>query len=89
METGGLEEGPLAPPQAGVQELGPHLVREAVRWGWLDVGDEGRVSDVLVITDDMHRILPRLRGPVPHVTGAIPFVITLDLGLRGPLDGEA
>lgn len=89
METGGLEEGPLAPPQAGVQEPGPHLVREAVRWGWLDVGNEGRVSDVLVITDDMHRILPRLRGPVPHVAGAIPFVITLDLGLRGPLDGEA
>lgn len=72
-----------------VWELRPHLVWEAVWWGWLDVGDERRVPDVLIVTDDMHSILPRLRGPVPHVTGAVAFVITFNLGLRGPLDGEA
>lgn len=76
-----LEEGLLAPSQAGVRELGPHLVREAIGWGWLDVGNEGRVSDVFIIADDMHGILPRLRGPVPHVAGAISLVVTLDLGL--------
>lgn len=84
------EEGDLIiPSQAGVQKMGPNLVWEAVRWGWLDVGNEGRVSDVLVITDDMHSVLPRLRGPVPHVTGAISLVITFDFGLRGSLNGEA
>lgn len=53
------------------------------------MGNEGGVSDVLIITDDMHSILPGLCGPVPHIAGAIPLVITLNLGLRGPLNGEA
>lgn len=79
----------IIPSRAGEQKMGPHLVWEAVRWGWLDVGNEGRVSDVLVITDDMHSVLPRLRGPVPHVTGAIALVIAFDFGLRGSLNGEA
>lgn len=29
------------PSPDGVWEPGPHLVREAVWWGWLDVGNEG------------------------------------------------
>lgn len=64
-----------------VWELGAHLVWKAVGWGWLNVGYERRVPDVLIVTDDMHSILPRLRGPVPHITGAVPFVITFYLGL--------
>jgi hypothetical protein len=31
---------PCAVP-VSMQELGPYLVREAVWWGWLDVGNEG------------------------------------------------
>lgn len=73
--TGG---GAAHPIPDGVQEPGPHLVREAVRWGWLDVGNEGRVSDVLIVADDMHGVLPGLSGPVPYIAGAIPLVITLD-----------
>lgn len=69
------------PSPDGVWELGPHLVWEAVWRSWLNVGDERRVPDVLIITDDMHGILPGLRGPVPHVTRAVAFVITLNLGL--------
>ena len=59
----------------------PHLVREAVGWSWLDVGNEGRVSNVLIVADDVHGVLPWFCGPVPHVAGAIALVITLDLGL--------
>lgn len=37
----GLEEGLLTPSRASMQAQGPHLIREAVRCGWLDVGNEG------------------------------------------------
>lgn len=77
----GLEEGPLAPSWPHMQGPQLHLVWEAVGHSRLDVGNEGRVLDVLIITDDMHGVLPGLCGPVPHIAGAIPLVITLDLGL--------
>lgn len=80
MGTGGGTEHPSPVPMA-CGSYDPHLVWEAVWWGWLDVGDERRVPDVFIIADDMHSILPRLRGPVPHVTGAVTFVITFNLGL--------
>ena len=53
-----------------------------------DVGHEGAVLDVLVVAGHVHGVLPGLRGPVQHVTGAVVLVVALDPGLRRTLDGE-
>jgi len=53
------------------------------------VSHEGAVLDVLVIADHVHRVVAGLRGPVADVTRAVALIVTLDLGLRGALDGEA
>lgn len=65
-----------------------YLLGVGVGGGGQDVGNEGTVLDVLVVTHHVDGVLARLRGPVPHVTRAVPLVVTLDLGLRWALDGE-
>lgn len=83
--------GPIHDAACGLQARpkGLHLVREAVGWGGVDVGDERGVPDIFIVTNDMYRILPRFGGPITHIAGAVPFVITLNFGLGGPLDREA
>lgn len=73
---------------AGCDGAQRYLLRVGVGGGGQDVGDEGTVLDVLVVTHHVDGVLARLRGPVPHVTRAVPLVVTLDLGLRWALDGE-
>lgn len=60
---------------------GNNLLREDVIGGRKDVGHEGAVLDVLVITDDMDSIVTGLSGPVAHITGAITLIITLNFSL--------
>lgn len=46
-----------------------------------DMGNEGAVFDVLVITNDMDGIVTGLSGPVAHVTGAITLIIAFNFSL--------
>lgn len=54
-----------------------------------DVGHEGTVFDVFIITHDMDGVLARFSGPVLHITRAVILIFTLNPGLRRTLDGEA
>lgn len=54
-----------------------------------DVGHEGAVLDVLFIAGHVDSVLPRLRRQVADIARAVVLVLTLDLGLGRPLDGEA
>lgn len=54
-----------------------------------DVGHEGTVLNVFIITHDMDGVLARFSGPVPHVTRPVILIFTLDPGLRRTLNGEA
>ena len=56
---------------------------------WDNVGHEGTVFDVFVITHHMDGILSRLCWPILHITGAIILILTLDPGLGRALNGEA
>lgn len=59
------------------------LVRVKVFAWWSDnLSHKGGVLDIFIVAENMHRILPRLRGPVAHITWSITFVVTLNLGLR-------
>lgn len=60
---------------------GNYLLREAVIDCRKDVGHEGTVLDVLVITNDMDSIVTGLSGPIAHITGAITLIITLNFSL--------
>lgn len=53
-----------------------------------DAGHEGAVLDVFIIAGDMDGVLSGFCGPVGDVARAIVLVLTLDLGLGRPLDGE-
>lgn len=54
-----------------------------------DVGHEGTVFDVFIITHDMDGVFARFGRPVLHITRAVVLILTLDPGLRRTLDGEA
>lgn len=58
-----------------------YLLWEVLIGGRQDVGNERAILDVLIITNHMHRILARLRGPIANIARAIPLVVTLNLGL--------
>lgn len=45
-----------------------YLLREDVIGCREDVGHEGAVLDVLVITNDMDSIVARLSGPIAYIT---------------------
>ena len=60
---------------------GNYLLREDVIGSRKDVGHEGAVFDVLVITNDVDSIVTGLSGPIAHITGAIRLIITLNLSL--------
>lgn len=60
---------------------GNYLLREDVIGSRKDVGHEGAVLDVLVITNDVDSIVAGLSGPIAHITGAIRLIITLNLRL--------
>jgi len=60
---------------------GNNLLSEDIIGGRKDVGHEGAVLDVLVITDDVDGIVTGLSGPVAHVTGAIALIVTLNFSL--------
>lgn len=68
---------------------GNDLLGEDVIGSRKDVGHEGAVLDVLVITDDVDSVVTGLSGPVAHITGAITLIITLNFGLGWAFDGEA
>lgn len=60
-----------------------YLVRvEVFAWRVDNLSHKGRVLNVFAVAEDMHSILPRLCGPVAHVTGSISLVVTFNLGLR-------
>lgn len=60
---------------------GNYLLREDVIGCRKDVGHEGAVLDVLVITNDMDSIVTGLSGPVAHITGAITLIVTFNFCL--------
>lgn len=60
---------------------GNDLFREDVVGRRKDVGDEGAVFDVLVVTNDMDSIVTGLSGPIAHITGAITLIITFNSSL--------
>lgn len=64
------------------------LLGKDVVGGWENVSDERTVLDVLVITDDMDSVVAGLSGPVTHIAGTVPLVITVNLSLGGTLNGE-
>lgn len=58
-----------------------NLLREDVIGSRKDVGNKGAVLDVLIITNNMDRVVTGLSGPIAHITGAITLIITLNLSL--------
>lgn len=58
-----------------------NLLREDVIGCRKDVGHEGAVLDVLVVTNDMDSIVTWLSGPIAHITGAVTLIITLNFSL--------
>lgn len=60
---------------------GNYLLREDVIGCRKDVGHEGAVLDVLVITNDVDSIVTGLSWPIAHITGAIALIITLNFSL--------
>lgn len=62
-------------------ESGNYLLREDVIGCREDVGHEGTVLDVLIVTNDMDGVVTGLSGPVAYVAGAIALIITLDFSL--------
>lgn len=66
-----------------------YLLREDIIGSWEDVGHEGAVLDILIITNDMDSIVTGLGGPVAYITGAIPLIIALNFSLRWAFDREA
>lgn len=46
-----------------------------------DVGHEGAVLNVVVVTGDVNGVLARLGRPVADVARAVVLVLALDLGL--------
>lgn len=68
---------------------GANLLREAVIGCREDVGHEGAVLDVFVITYDMDSVVIWLSGPIVDIAGAVTLIITLNLSLGWTLDREA
>lgn len=58
-----------------------YLLRENVIDRRKDMSHEGAVLDVLVVTNHMDSVVTGLSGPVPHITGAIALIITLNFSL--------
>ena len=67
---------------------GTHFLREDVIGSREDVSHEGTVLNVLIITYDMHGIVPWFSWPVSNVTWPITFIVTLNFRLGRALDGE-
>lgn len=53
-----------------------------------DLSHEGGVLDVFIVAEHVNGVLTRLCGPVAHITGSVPFVITFYLRLRWTLNRE-
>lgn len=70
-------------------ESGIYLFREDVIDRRKDVGNEGAVFDVLIVTNDMDGIVTGLSGPVAHITGAIALIIAFNFSLGWAFNGEA
>ena len=66
-----------------------YLLREDVIGCGEDVGHEGAVLNIFVVTDDMNGVVASLRGPIAHIAGAVALVVTLDLSLGWAFDGKA
>jgi hypothetical protein len=67
---------------------GANLLREAVIGCRQDMGHEGAVLDVFVITDDMDGVVTWLSGPIADIAGAVTLIVTFYLSLGRTLDGE-
>lgn len=46
----------------------PHILWECIIGCWKDMGHEGTVLDVLVVTYDVHGVVARFSGPVANIT---------------------
>lgn len=60
---------------------GNYLLREDVIGCRKDVGHEGAVLDVFIVTNDMDSIVTSFSGPIAHIAGAVALIITLNFSL--------
>ncbi len=56
---------------------------------WYDVGHVWRFRNVLIVTQDVYRVLSRDCRPICDVSGTIAIVFTINLSLTGALNWKA